>query len=68
MTREEIEAYFGCRAVVTLANGMTRTGTIFEDSLARFGVRRTQTAHLLRYDHVARIRSARADEPDRPNR
>ena len=64
MTREEVEAYFGRRAVVTLANGMTRTGAVFEDSLARFGVRCTGTARLLRYDHVARIRSAREDEPD----
>jgi hypothetical protein len=64
VTREEVEAYFGRRAVVTLTNGMTFAGTVFEDSLARFGVRCTQTAHLLRYDHVARIRSARADEPD----
>ncbi len=63
MTREEVEAYFGHRAVVTLANGMTRTDTAFEGSLARFGVRCTRTARLMRYDHVARIRSAREDEP-----
>lgn len=29
MTREEIEASFRWRVVVTLANGMTRTGTLF---------------------------------------
>jgi hypothetical protein len=64
MTREEIEVYFGQRAVITLANGTERTGIVFEDSLARFGVRCAGTARLLRYDHVARIRSARAHEPD----
>lgn len=64
MTREEIEIYFGRRAVVTLANGMIRVGTLFADSVARFGVRCTTTARLLRYDHVARIRLARQDEPN----